>query len=256
MKPNQGKCHLLVADINHKQYDSRCFIYLEDAFLENEDIVKLLGMHVDSNLTFEEHIKFILKKANQKLCALMRVSRFLNTDKLRILAKAFIESQFNYCPLVWMFHSRTANKKINKLHERTLRIVYKDKSLTYEQLLEKDNSFTIHERNLQKLAIEMYKVKHNLCPIPFRDIFQMKERGADFVVPKINTVNRGEETIRYRGPITWELVPQDIREVESLALFKSKIKNWKPTGCTCRLCKEYIRGLGYGFSEKDGFKPK
>ena len=59
-----------------------------------------------------------------------------------------------------------------------------------------------------------------------------------------------------RGPITWELVPQDIREVESLALFKTKIKNWKPTGCTCRLCKEYIRGLGYGFSVKDGFKPK
>ena len=113
-----------------------------------------------------------------------------------------------------------------------------------------------NERNLQKLAIEMYKVKHNLCPIPFRDIFQMKERGADFVVPKINTVNRGEETIRYRGPITWELVPKDIREVESLALFKSKIKNWKPTGCTCRLCKEYVQGLGYGFSKKDGFKPK
>ena len=256
MKPNQGKCHLLVADINHKQYDSRCFIYLEDAFLENEDIVKLLGMHVDSNLTFEEHIKFILKKANQKLCALMRVSRFLNTDKLRILAKAFIESQFNYCPLVWMFHSRTANKKINRLHERTLRMVYKDKSLTYEQLLEKDKSFTIHERNLQKLAIEMYKVKHNLCPIPFRDIFQMKERGADFVVPKISTVNRGEETIRYRGPITWELVPREIREAESLSLFKTKIKNWKPTGCTCRLCKEYIQGLGYGFSKKDGFKAK
>ena len=194
-------------------------------------------------------------RSNESLCALIKV-KFLNTDKLRILAKAFIESQFNYCPLVWTFHSRTANKKINKLHERTLRIVYKDKSLTYEQLLEKDNSFTIHERNLQKLAIEMYKVKHNLCPIPFRDIFQMKERGSDFVVPKINTVNRGEETIRYRGPITWELVPQDIREVESLALFKSKIKNWKPTGCTCRLCKEYIQGLGYGFSKKDGFKPK
>ena len=71
MKPNQGKCHLLVADINHKQYDSKCFIYLEDAFLENEDMVKLLGMQVDNNLAFEEHIKFVLKKANQKLCALM-----------------------------------------------------------------------------------------------------------------------------------------------------------------------------------------
>ena len=103
----------------------------------------------------------------------MRVSRFLNTDKLRILAKAFIESQFNYCPLVWMFHSRTANKKINRLQERTLRMVYKDKSLTYEQLLEKGQVLhNSREKICKKLAIEMYKVKHNLCPIPFVIFFR------------------------------------------------------------------------------------
>ena len=75
--------------------------------------------------------------------------------------KTFIESQFNYCPLVWMFHNRTLNDKINKLQERALRLVYKDDDLTFQQLLEKNKSFTIHERNLQKLAIEMYKVKNN-----------------------------------------------------------------------------------------------
>ena len=61
-----------------------------------------------------------------------------------------------------MCHSRALNNKINKLHERALRVVYKDKSLTFEQMLERDRSFTIHQRNLQKLAIEMYKVKNGL----------------------------------------------------------------------------------------------
>ena len=91
----------------------------------------------------------------------MRVSKYMNEEKLRILMKAFIESQFNYCPLVWMFHSIKLNRRINSLHERALRVVYKDPNLTFQQLLEKDNSFTIHEKNLQKLALLMFKVKNN-----------------------------------------------------------------------------------------------
>ena len=103
----------------------------------------------------------------------------------------------------------------------------------------------------------MYKVKNNLCPKPFQDLFGQKERGrGDFVIPKISTVNRGEETVRYRGPITWELVPEEIRASESLSIFKDRIKNWKPVGCKCRLCKGYVHGLGYGFFNGDIFVPK
>jgi hypothetical protein len=257
MKPNQGKCHLMIADITHKYYEGKSFIFLENAFLESEEIVRLVGVHIEKNLKFEEHIKIILKEAYNKFYALMRISKYLTSEKLKILVTAYIESQFNYCPLVWMFHSREANNKINRLHERALRLLYKDKSLTFEQLLEKDGSFTIHERNLQKLATEMYKVKHNLCPKPFLDIFVKKERGnGDFVIPRIKTVNRGEETVRYRGPMTWKLVPEDIREAESLAIFKNKITKWKPLGCTCRLCKVYVKDLGFGFFRGDAFVSK
>ena len=153
-----------------------------------------------------------------------------------------------------MCHSRALNNKINKLHERALRLVYRDKNLTFKQLLEKDKSFSIHERNLQKLAVEMYKVKHKLCPKPFQDLFTMKERGKnDFVIPRVKTVNRGIETIRYRGPKTWEIVPEDIKMAETLSIFKEKIKQWKPSGCTCRLCKDYLQGVGYGVMKGDIF---
>ena len=86
--------------------------------------------------------------------------------------KTFITSQFNYCPLTWMFHNRTLNNKINKLHERVLRLVYDDINLSFQDLLDLDNSMTIHQRNIQKLAIEMYKIKNNLSPIPMKDIFK------------------------------------------------------------------------------------
>ena len=143
-------------------------------------------------------------------------------------------------------HSRALNHKINKLHERSLRVIYKKSGLTFEELLEMDNSFTIHERNLQKLAIEMYKVKQLMCPMPFQKLFTPAVRGKnEWVIPSLKSVNKGLETIRYRGPKTWELVPKDIKNSLSLSVFKSKIKKWKPSGCTCRLCKIYVPNLGY-----------
>ena len=117
----------------------------------------------------------------------MRVSKYMtDKEKLKLIMRTFIESQFNYCPLIWMFHSRELNRKINKLHERALRVVYNNSDLTFQQLLEKDESFTIHERNLQKLAVEMYKVTHNLCPKPFQELFTPAIRGNnEWVIIKV-----------------------------------------------------------------------
>ena len=67
--------------------------------------------------------------------------------------KSVIISQFNYCPLIWMMHNRGLNNKIKQIHQRALRIVYDDYSSNFEDLLNKDKSVTIHQCNLQQLAI-------------------------------------------------------------------------------------------------------
>ena len=70
--------------------------------------------------------------------------------------EAFIESQFSYCPLIWMFHSRIMNNKINQIDERALRLVYSDYSSNFDELLKQDGSFSIHDRNIQTLTVKIY----------------------------------------------------------------------------------------------------
>ena len=163
--------------------------------------------------------------------------------------KTFIESQFSYCPLVWMFCSRTLNRKINQIHERALRLVYQDYASTFKELLDKDKSLCFHHRNIHQVAIEMYKVKNGLSPPFMKDIFCEISRetrsGREFSRPNINSVKYGDRSLRNFGPIVWNtMVPENLKQCGSLDLFKASIKLWIPD-CTCELCKIYVQGLGY-----------
>ena len=73
----------------------------------------------------------------------------MSIKQSRVLRKSFTESQFGYCPLIWVFHGTEVNNKINLLYKRSLRIVYKDNNSSFKDLLKKDNSFTVHHRNRQ-----------------------------------------------------------------------------------------------------------
>jgi len=115
----------------------------------------------------------LCKKAGRRLSVLARVSKYMSFDKKRMLFKAFVESQFAYSPLVWMFHSRKTNSRINYIHERALRLVYADNFSSFEELLKKDGSFKIHQKNIQSLAIELYKVKNNQSNTIINEIFEL-----------------------------------------------------------------------------------
>ena len=92
----------------------------------------------------KEHILSLCKKVNRKLHALSRVSKYMTLNKCRILMRSFIISQFKYCPLIWMIENRGFNDKINRIHERALRIVYDDYIFSFEDLLSKDKSVTLN----------------------------------------------------------------------------------------------------------------
>ena len=130
-----------------------------------------------SNLRFSEQVTYLCATSNRKLHALSRVSKYISLNKRRILMKSFIISQFSYYPLVCMTHSRGFNNKINHIHERALRIVYKDFSTPFEGLLAKDKSVTIHNQSLQQLAIEIFKVKMGISPIIMKKLFNFSDKN-------------------------------------------------------------------------------
>ena len=98
------------------------------------------------------------------------------TTKNRVLMNPFFKSQFNCCPLVWICCNRSLNTKINRLHERCLRIVYNDKKSNFNELLVKDGSVSIHHQDFQKLAVEMFKVSRDLSPEIVNELFQFREQ--------------------------------------------------------------------------------
>ena len=254
MKLNSKKCNLLVS--GHKFENMICRI--ENTMIIETHTVRLLGIDIDSELTFNQHMNFICKRASQKLNALSRLCSFIPFHRRRTLMQAFFNSQFSYCPLVWMFHSRQVNTKINNLHFRALRIIYLDENSSFDELLQRDGSVTIHHRNLQFLAIEIFKTIKDLSPSFMKDIFS-KNNSAYSENVSVNTrsksmfynpsnpkkVNYGLETLRSLGPKVWDMVPNRAKNCSSLSAFKSEIKSWIPRNCPCRLCKTYVPQLGY-----------
>ena len=104
-KLNADKCNLLIS--NH---DEAASVIINTEIIEGNKSVKLLGIKIDE-VKFKEHVTSQCKKVSQKLHALARIANYMHTDKLGLILKAFIETQFQYCPLVWMFHSRTLNNQ-------------------------------------------------------------------------------------------------------------------------------------------------
>ena len=127
--------------------------------IKNRTFDKLLGVKIGNKLSFDKRVKNIFKSVNSKLRALARTTPYMDIEKRNFLLNAFFNEQLNYCPLIWMLlHSHCNNNKIKFLHERCLWLVYDDKHLHTKN----EGSDFIHDKNIQKLAIEILKVKRAL----------------------------------------------------------------------------------------------
>ena len=138
------------------------------------------------------------------------------------------------------------------LHERCLRVVYNDRLSSFTELLNKDNFVSLHVRNIERLAIEMFRFYNGLSPPLMNNTFKVMAKNPynlrhffQIYRPIVKSVYHRTESISYLGPKVWEILPKKLKNIENLAHFQNEIKTWKPDNCPCRLCQVYIKSVGF-----------
>ena len=151
-----------------------------------------------------------------------------------------------------MFHTKELNSRINSLHEKALRLIYQNRNLSFDELLKLDKSVSIHYRILQYLLTEIYKVKMRLSAPIMNDILTLDENasynlrsGVTITRRNIRTNKFGFDTITTIGAVLRRNLPNDIKNSDSLNIFKRRIKQWTPDNCPCKICRNFIKNLGY-----------
>ena len=172
MIANPEKFHLMFLLPDKQDLINQQFIEIRGISLKSETKFTLLGVDIDNRLTFHSHINNICRKAANQINALNRLSVHMGKNEKMVLMKSFILSNFNYCPLVWHFCSKTDTDRMEKIQKRALRMVLDDYDSDCETLLQKTNMSTLQIIGIKTLATEIFKTFHSLNPIYMNEIFQ------------------------------------------------------------------------------------
>ena len=210
--------------------------------LKESQKVLLLGLTVDNQLIFKDHVDMLCSTANYKLHALRRIRKYLTPVKARLLYNAFINSQFNYASVIWMFCRKKDYLNIEKIQYKALKIIYNSNE-SYEELLTRNNEVSIHQKHLRALAAEIYKSLADKNPDFMKPYFIIKEmpynlrNGCALKLPSANSTCYGINSVLFRACLMWNRLPVSVKQSQSLLEFKSKIKTLRNIVCTCTICR-------------------
>ena len=242
MKANPEKFQALA--VGEKTFSMKQVFKIGEAEIECEETVKLLGVEIDSHLKFDVHVSNMCKKASQQINVLKRIGKYLNFESRKSVYHAFIMSIFNFCPLIWHFCSKSNSEKLEKINFRALKFVYQDFSSSYEDLILKADSSTLHLARLRTLALEIFKITYGLSPqylkefLCFKDESSYNFRYTNLLdIPRTKSTRYGTNSFRYQAAKLWNFLPEEARKITSFNQFKSFIKTWNGASCQCSVCK-------------------
>ena len=206
MKANPSKFQFMV--ISSERIEQKCLDIGNGITLQSEPSVKVLWVTIDDRLQFSEHISACCSKAARQLNAFSRISRHINLKSKSIIHNSFIASNFNYCPLVWYFCGTANSNKLEKLQERSFRILHNDFDSPIQNLIDKSGQETLLSNRLKYFILEVFKSIRKLNAPCLHDSLVLNRVPYNLRTPKLEqsirrTTNYGLRTFSYLGSKLW-----------------------------------------------------
>ena len=242
MKANPDKFQFMIPDPSDDKYFT---LKINDIEITKATEVELLGLTIDHKLKIDAHIDKLCKTARFKLHALRRIRKFLTLEQAKLLAHLFVNTQFGYAPLIWIFTSKNSMLKVNKTRRRTLRVVYDDYNDTDEERLASPNDISIHQKHLKHLAIEFYRSLANINPEFVWPFFKNEfipynlRNGNICILHPARSSHYGVNSVQFRGSSLWNNLPTSVKESVPVKEFKQKLNHAKKIHCSCVACRRF-----------------
>ena len=239
MCANPSKFQIMFLGLKRK---NKLCLNINGQLIPSSEHVKLLGVTIDNTLKFDTHVLVKCKKFNKTLHGFNRLSPYFEENTSKLLLNPVITSNFSYCPLNWLLYSKAANNEINRTHKRALRTLYRDYESNFEEILDRDDTKTIHTKNLQNLMIERYKSFNQINPEYIWEFFIKKDVPYNLRImelcklPLVSSQRYGVNSLSFRGSLLWNTLNDELKLTSSLIKFKKGISSWNGRSCTCYIC--------------------
>jgi len=230
MKANSDKFQIMFLSKQDITKDET--LLLQNELIKASSSINVLGVEIDNQLNFNNHINNLCSQTSKQINALKRIKQHLDKSCKNTLYNSYISCNFNYCSAVWMFTGKLNLDKLENTNKRALRFVENENEYIYEDLCNDANKLTIKKRCIKTVAIQMYKIKNKMAPTYMQEMFRTREdvynlRDNDtFNIPVFKTIKFGRKSFKYYGAKLWINIPSNIRSKVSLNSFKSPVNKW------------------------------
>ena len=204
-------------------------VHIDGHKIQQAQEIKLLGVMLDVNLQFSEHIKQIWTKTSRRIGVLSTLRNLIPTTARLTIYKTADMPHFTYSSLILHFCKASDGRNLERINERGLQTVYNDWSTSYNDLLSRAKTTKLYNRKLQDIAIFMFKIKHSMLPSSVTELFNTSHsnynlRNAGFRQECFNTTKYSKHSLRHFGPLLWSKIRREPRSVPTLSNFKKDIR--------------------------------
>ena len=211
----------------------KCSLKIGSMTIKESDEVELLGITIEKALNFKKHIENSCRTSRYKLHALRRIRKYLKLDKAKLLGNTFIDSQFNYAPLIWMFCHKSTYLKMQKIHHKSLKVIYQSDA----------SCVSLRQQQLRFLLTEIYKSTGTLNPqfmwsyFKYRKVPYNLRWGPVLFIPPARSTIYGTNSVHFLGSLIWNRLPNLVKSSRSISEFKNVIKKIGNIDCGCMICR-------------------